>query len=50
LLQVRWPAVDQPSPEQILEAELSLPAALIEHFGDLVAVQIAVLIYRQQDG
>jgi hypothetical protein len=44
------PAVDQSSPEQILQAELGLPAALDEEVGDMIGVQVSVLTDGQQDG
>jgi hypothetical protein len=37
------PAVDESSPEQILQAELCLPAALEEQIGDMIGVQVSVL-------
>jgi hypothetical protein len=44
------PAVDESSPQQILQADLGLPAALHEQVGDMIGVQVSVLTDGQQDG
>ena len=42
--------MDESSPEQIPQAELGLPAALDEEVGDMIGIQVSVLIDGQQDG
>lgn len=45
--EVGWPAVDQASLEQLPEAELRLLAMLIEQIGDVITVEVAVLMEGQ---
>jgi hypothetical protein len=42
--------VHEATPEQVLEADFSVPAAGEEEVGYVIAIEIAVLIDGQQDG